>query len=301
MRTRRVAMSHLVTYIRSGFNFRLPQQIANFLQPIPPYSAYPLPLPPVPPTRQQQLEFASLPERRAPLQPTGFIESEQGLIPVYAPEALGEYMASTNSHQNVHEPGGSHSVLHPLKAISDMRSKATYAMHPQLQYHTTFAGDRGAVMMPVPSQFSNAPNLMPVGTGFDWYRDATHAEYHPHEGSRVPATQIIGTHQVVPTGQPPRCQIYGERGFGFSRRRGQYDGVTFARTCKSNNHPGTHSTRRRGYFKHTGGAVSMSAVTDETVETGRGDIDSVADAIIRASTSSPAVFDLTPTSPTRGT
>ena len=44
----------------------------------------------------------------------------------------------------------------------------------------------------------------------------------------------------------------------------------------------------------------MSAVTDETVETGKGDVDSVADAVVRASTSSPAVFDLTPTSPSRG-
>jgi hypothetical protein len=283
-------------------NCRLSQQSTNFLQPIPHYSVYPLPLPPIPPTTQQHLELASLPERRAPLQPTGFIESEQGLIPVYAPEALGEYMASTNSYQNALEPGGSHSLLHPLKAISDTRPKATYAMHPQHQYHATFAGDRGGVMMAAPSQFPNAPSLVPVGTGFDWYRDTTYAEYRPQEGPRCPTVQTIETYQGGPTGQPPRCHTYSERGFGFSRRRGQSDGSTFARTGRSSNHPGTYSTRRRGYFKHTGGAVSMSAVIDETVETGKGDVDSVADsdAVIRASTSSPAVFDLTPTSPTGG-
>jgi len=44
----------------------------------------------------------------------------------------------------------------------------------------------------------------------------------------------------------------------------------------------------------------MSAVTDETTETGQGDVASVADAVVRASTSSPAVFDPTPTSPIRG-
>jgi hypothetical protein len=261
-----------------------------------------LPLPPIPPTTQQHLELASLPERRAPLQPTGFIESEQGLIPVYAPEALGEYMASTNSYQNAPEPGGSHSLLHPLKAIPDTRPKATYAMHPPPQYHATFAGDRGGVMMATPSQFPNAPSLVPVGTGFDWYRDTTYAAYRPQEGPRCPTVQTIETYQGTPTAQPPRCQTYGERGFGFSRRRGQSDGTTFARTGRSSNHPGTYSTRRRGYFQHTGGAVSMSAVIDETVETGKGDVDSVADsdAVIRASTSSPAMFDLTPTSPTRG-
>lgn len=278
-------------------NCRPPQQITNFLQPIPHYSVYPLPVPPIPSMRQHHLELASVPERRAPLQPTGFIESEQGLIPVYAPEALGEYMASTNSHQNVPEPGGSHSVLHTSKAIPDTRSKATYAMHPQPQYHATFAGDRSAVMMAAPSQFSNAPNLVP-GTGFDWYRDTTHVEYRPQEGPRAPTAQTIETYQGTPTGQPPRCQIYGERGFGFYRRRGQYDGPTFTRSGRSNNHPGTHPTRRRGYFKHTGGAVSMSAVTDETVESGKSYVDIVADAVVRASTSSPAVFDLTPTSPT---
>ena len=284
-------------------NCNIPQRIADFLQPISHYSVYPLPLPPIPPTRQQHVDLAGLPERRAPLQPTGFIESEQGLIPVYAPEALGEYMASTNSHQNAHEPGGNHSVLPSSKVVPDARSKTTYAMYPQPQYHQTFAGDRDAVTMAAPSQFFNAPNLVPVGTSFDWYRDTTHSEYRAQEGPRVAATpiaQTIGMYQGVPPGQPPRCQIYGERGFGFSRRRGQFDGSTFARTSRGSNHPSTHTTRRRGYFRHTGGAVSMSAVTDETMETGQGDVASVADAVVRASTSSPAVFDPTPTSPIRG-
>jgi len=278
---------------------KLPRGITDFLQPIPHYSVYPLPLPPVPPTRQQHVELTSAPERRAPLQPTGFIESEQGLIPVYAPEALGEYMASTNPHQNAPEPGGSHAALHPLKVIPDTRPKATYAMYPLPQYHPTFTGDRGAVMMAAPTQFSNAPNLVPGGTGFDWYRDTTRVEYRTQEGPRAtPAAQSIEAHQGVFMGQPPRCQIYGERGFGFSRRRGQFDGSTFAKTSRSNNHPGTNTTRRRGHLRHTGGAVSMSAVTDETVETSQGDVASFADSVVRASTSSPAVFDLTPTSPT---
>lgn len=280
---------------------KLPQWITDFLQPIPHYSVYPFALPPIPPPRQQHVDLASVPERRAPLQPTGFIESEQGLIPVYAPEALGEYMASTNSHQNEPEPGGSHAVLHPLKVIPDARSKATYTMYPQPQYHPTFIGDRSAVMMGAPTQFFNAPNPVPVATGFEWYRDTTHVEHRAQEDPRAtPAAQSIQTHQGILMGQPPRCQMYGERGFGFSRRRGQFDSSTFAKTSRSSNHLGTHTTRRRGYFRHTGGAVSMSAVTDETVETGQGNVASVADSVlIRASTSSPAVFDLTPTPPTQ--
>ncbi|KAI9512564.1 hypothetical protein F5148DRAFT_853195 [Russula earlei] len=43
-------------------------------QQMPHYSVYPLPLHPIPPTRQQPVESASVSERRAPLQPTGFIE-----------------------------------------------------------------------------------------------------------------------------------------------------------------------------------------------------------------------------------
>jgi hypothetical protein len=60
-----------------------------------------------------------------------------------------------------------------------------------------------------------------------------------------------------------------------------------------------HSMRRKGYFKHAGGAVSMSAVTDQTPEIGLGDVASVAEPVVRASTSSPAAFDLTPASPKR--
>ena len=269
---------------------------------MPHYSVYPLPLPSIPPTRQLQVELARLAERRAPLQPTGFIESEQGLIPVYAPEALGEYMASTNSHQNTPEPVGTHSVMHPPKVVPDTRSsqsRAMYAMYPQPQYHPTFARDRGGVMMATPSQFPNAPNLVPVGTGFNWYHDNSHVEHRAQEGPRVvvaPVAQTVEIHQDIPMGQSPRCQIFGERGFGFARRRGQID-RSLTRTSRGSNPPGMHTTRRRGYLKHTGGAVSMSAVTDETAETDSGDVASVVDPVVRASTSSPAVFDVKPTSP----
>jgi hypothetical protein len=248
-------------------------------------------------------------ERRAPLQPTGFIESEQGLIPVYAPEALGEYMASTNSQQNTlqntPESGRSHPVLHPPKVVPETRSsqpRAMYAVYPQPQYHPTFVRDRGGFMMAAPSQFPNAPNLVPVGAGFNWYHDTTPAEYRGQEGPRVAAAhavQMIETHQGIPMGQPPRGQIYSERGFGFSRRRGQIDRSTYPRTSRGSNPPNMHTTRRKGYFKHAGGAVSMSAVTDQTPEMGLGDTAGVVEPVVRASTSSPAVFDLTPTSPTR--
>lgn len=244
-------------------------------------------------------------ERRAPLQPTGFIESEQGLIPVYAPEALGEYMASTNSQQNTSEPGGGQPVLHPPKMAPETRSsqpRAMYTMYPQPhtlpQYHQTFVRDRGAVMMAAPSHFPNAPNMMPVGTSFHWYHDTMPAEYQGPRIAAPHALPMVETHQGIHMGQPLQGQIHSERGFGFPRRRGQMDRSTYLR-ARGSNAPGMHSTRRKGYFKHAGGAVSMSAVTDQTPEISLSDVASVAEPVVRASTSSPAVFDLTPASPTR--
>jgi hypothetical protein len=155
--------------------------------------------------------------------------------------------------------------------------------------------------MAAPSQFPNAPNL-PVGNGYNWYHDTTPAENRIQEGPRFAAAhavQMVETHQAIPMGQPPRNQIYSERGFGFSRRRGQIDRFTYAGTSRGSNPPNMHTTRRKGYFKHAGGAVSMSAVTDQMPEMGLSDIASVVEPVVRASTSSPAVFDLTPTSPTR--
>ena len=242
-------------------------------------------------------------ERRAPLQPTGFIESEQGLIPVYAPEALGEYMASTGSHQNVTEPEGSQSELHPPKLGPEARSSqpaGMYAVYPPPQYHPPFARDGGTIIMTGQSQFLNTPNAVPVGTVFNWYHDSTHAELHV-AGARMagaPAVQMARAYEGIPlTGQPPRCQgLYSEHGFGLPKRRSQGDRFTYTKTGRGNNYPGTPITRRRGYFKHTGGAVSMSAVTDQRGETGL-DVVAGADPVVRASTSSPAAFDLTPTSP----
>jgi len=152
-------------------------------------------------------------------------------------------------------------------------------------------------MTTAPGQFPNAPNLLSAGTSFNWYHDTTHPEHRAQDGfwvAAAPAAQIVETRQGIPMGQPPRSQIYSERGFGFSKRRGQIDRSTPAR---ANNPPGAHTTRRRGYFKHTWGAVSMSAVTDQTAEMGLGA--GFSDPVVRASTSSPAVFDLTPTSPTQ--
>jgi hypothetical protein len=252
----------------------------------------------MPPTRQQHVGLASMTERRAPLQPTGFIESEQGLVPVYAPEALGEYMASTAPHQNLAEPEGSHSELNPPKLVPENRSSqsaTTYAIYPPPQYHPPFSRDGGTVIMTGQGQFLNTPSAAPVGTVFNWYHDTTHAELHV-AGTRIaaaPTAQLAGVHEGIPfVGLPPRCQsLYSERGFGFPKRRGQ---TMYARNGRGNNHPGTHMTRRRGYCKHTGGAASMSAVTDQAEEQG---VTVSADPVVRASTSSPAVFDLTPTSP----
>jgi len=160
-------------------------------------------------------------------------------------------------------------------------------------------------MMTAPGQFHNAPNLLSVGTGFNWYHDTSHPERRAQDGHWVaaaPTAQIVGNRRDIPMGQTPRSQIYSEHGFGFSKRRGQIDHSTPMRaSTKGENPPGVHTTRRRGYLKHTWGAVSMSAVTDQTAEMGVGDGASISDPVVRASTSSPAVFDLTPTSPTQGT
>jgi hypothetical protein len=242
-------------------------------------------------------------ERRAPLQPTGFIESEQGLIPVYAPEALGEYMASTGPHQNSAEPEGNQPELNPPKLVPEARSSqpaAMYAIYPPPPYHPPFARDGGAIMMTGQTQFLNTPNAVPVGTVFNWYQDTTHTELHV-AGARI--APVSGAHMAkayegIPlTGQPPQCQgLYSERGFGFPKRRGQGDRFAYANTGRGNNYSGTHMTRRRGHLKHTGGAVSMSAVTDQVGETGLESVATSAEPVVRASTSSPAVFDLTPTS-----
>ena len=267
---------------------------------------------PIPTTGKQHTDLACLTERRAPLQPTGFIESEQGLIPVYAPEALGEYMARASSHQNPPEAGGTHSASHPPIVVPEARLSqpaAMYAVYPPPQYHPSFTRDRGAMMMAGPNQqHPSNTNFGPVGNGYAWYPDVVHPDIRlqTQENSQVTGAlttpQIFGArHSIPPSGQPLRSQsTYGERGSGLSKRRGLGDRSSLARTSRGNNAPSTHTARKRGYFKHIGGAVSMSAVMDQTGETGLDDVVSVVDPIIRASTSSPAVFDLTPTSLTHG-
>ncbi|KAI9460562.1 hypothetical protein BJY52DRAFT_1362271 [Lactarius psammicola] len=296
--------SHVVTTNETGRH--IPPH--SIYQPMPHYSVYPLPLPPIPTTGQQHADMAGLTERRAPLQPTGFIESEQGLIPVYAPEALGEYMASTSSRQNPPEAGGTHSALHPPMAVPEARLSqpaAMYAVYPPPQYHPSFARDRGTMMMAgLSQQHPSNTNLGPVGNGYCWYPDThpdtrTQTQANLRVAAPLTTPQLLGTHYAIPpSGQPPRSQsTYSERGFGLSKRRGLGDRSTFARTSRGNDAPGTHATRRRGHFKHIGGAVSMSAVMDQTGEAGLDNVAGVVDPIVRASTSSPAVFDLTPTSP----
>lgn len=155
-------------------------------------------------------------------------------------------------------------------------------------------------------QHPNNTNLGPVGNVYNsWYPDVVHPDIriqtqaNPRVAAAYTTPQIYGAHHTIPpSGQPPRSQSnYGERGFGPSKRRGLGDRSTLARISRGNNAPGTHTTRRRGHFKHIGGAVSMSAVMDQTGETSLDDVVNAVDPIIRASTSSPAVFDLTPTSP----
>ena len=266
-----------------------------------------MPLPPAPTSGQQHADLADLTERRAPLQPTGFIESEQGLIPVYAPEALGEYMASTSSHQNPPEAGGTHSALHPPTVVSEARLSQPapmYAVYPPPMYHPSFARDRGTMMVAgLGQQYPSNTNLGPVGNGYSWYPDTMHLDIRTRTQAnpRVAAaltTQMFGArHSIPPSGQRSQS-TYSERGFGLSKRRGLGDRPVLAKMSRGSNAPDTHATRRRGHFKHIGGAVSMSAVMDQTGETSLDDVVSAVDPIIRASTSSPAVFDLTPTSPT---
>jgi hypothetical protein len=222
-------------------------------------------------------------------------------------------MASASSHQNPPEAGGTHTASHPPTVIPEARlsQPATmYAVYPPPQYHPPFARDGGTMMMAGPSQqHPSNINLGPVGNGYhSWYPDVVHPDIrirtqaNPRVTAAHTTPQIFGTHHSIPpSGQPPRSQsTYGERGFGPSKRRGLGDRSTLARTSRGNNAPGTHTTRRRGHFKHIGGAVSMSAVMDQTGETGPDDVVSAVDPIIRASTSSPAVFDLTPPSPAHG-
>ncbi|KAH9004041.1 hypothetical protein EDB86DRAFT_3207589 [Lactarius hatsudake] len=300
--------SHVVTTNEMGRH--IPPH--SIYQPMPHYSVYPLPLPPIPATGQQHADLASLTERRAPLQPTGFIESEQGLIPVYAPEALGEYMANTtSSRQNPPEAGGTHLAPHPPMMVPETRlsQPAMYAVYPPPQYHPSFARDRGTVVMAgLSQQHPSNTNLGLVGNGYTWYPDTVHPDIrtqtqaNPRVAAPLTTPQFLGTHHAIPpSGQPPRAQsTYSERGFGLSKRRGLDDRSTLARMSRGNNIPGTHATRRRGHFKHIGGAVSMSAVMDQTGETCLDDGADAVDPIVRASTSSPAVFDLNPISPAHG-
>ena len=217
-------------------------------------------------------------------------------------------MASASSHQNLPEAGRTPTPSHPPAVVPEARlpQPATmYAVYPPPQYHPSFARDRATMMMAgLSQQHPSNTNLGPVGNGYNsWYPDVVHPDIRiqMQANSRASAHTTPQMFGIPPSGQPPRSQsTYGERGFGSSRRRGLGDRSTLVRISRGNNAPGAHTTRRRGHFKHIGGAVSMSAVMDQTGETGPDDVVSAVDPIIRASTSSPAVFDLMPTSPAHG-
>jgi len=160
------------------------------------------------------------------------------------------------------------------------------------------------MMAGLSQQHPSNSNVAPVGNGlgYSWYPDTmqpdirTHTQANPRVAASLTTCQVLGTQHVIPPGQPPRSQsAYSERGFGLSKRRGLGDRSTLAK----GNNLDTHATRRRGHFKHVGGAVSMSAVVDQAGETGPDDAVSATDPVVRTSTSSPAVFDLTPESPSR--
>jgi len=73
-------------------------------------------------------------------------------------------------------------------------------------------------MMTAPGQFPNAPNLLSAGTSFNWYPDTTHPEHRAQDGLGLqlpPQLRSLKLVRVIPMGQPPRSQIYSERGFGF--------------------------------------------------------------------------------------
>ncbi|KAF8274111.1 hypothetical protein EI94DRAFT_988366 [Lactarius quietus] len=183
----------------------------SIYQPIPHYSVYPVP---IPTTGQQHTDLAGLTERRAPLQPTGFIESEQGLIPVYAPEALGEYMASASSHQNPPEAGGTHPASHPPMVVSEARLSqpaAMYSVYPPPQYHPSFTRDRGTMMMAGLNQqhLANA-NLGPVGNGYGWYPDVVHPDIRTQSQANSRATpQTFGIVTLfLPLGNPHDRRVH---------------------------------------------------------------------------------------------
>ncbi|EMD41879.1 hypothetical protein CERSUDRAFT_120789 [Gelatoporia subvermispora B] len=74
-----------------------PSHVPMF-NPMMPYMAYP---PPPPGGEASQAQVMGNLNSQAPLQPTGFIQGEHGtLIPVYNPEALNQYMSSTQHGQS---------------------------------------------------------------------------------------------------------------------------------------------------------------------------------------------------------
>ncbi|KAI0275047.1 hypothetical protein BC834DRAFT_27703 [Gloeopeniophorella convolvens] len=208
----------------------------SMYQPIPHYSMYSLPLPPPPPRQQSEMNDTS--ERRAPLQPTGFIESEQGLIPVYAPEALNEYIARNGPHQNSPEAGprppGNPKAVVDHKLPQPIGAYATY--HPP--YQTPLAPDNG---ISIAGQPIIVPRPGPTGAAPGWHTDSMYSEHrapaYPHIAHAPPIMQTADAHMGMFTmgqGQPPRRQsLQLEHGFNPSKHRPHGDRPTFVRTNRS--------------------------------------------------------------------
>lgn len=146
-----------------------------------------------------------------PLRPTGFMQGEQGLIPVYQPDALNRYMSTGNRQTDtppIHQP------THPQHAM--------WHQYPQMPMYP--------YMYPTSSLIPSSSHQLPMSAGAvsgqgSWTPIATpvsygsyQAPYHPSPQPHIPASSsTVSTvssspfrHSVPPSGQLPPQQ-YGFR------------------------------------------------------------------------------------------
>ncbi|KAJ7675396.1 hypothetical protein B0H17DRAFT_135636 [Mycena rosella] len=154
------------------------------------YPAYPA----RPPNTDQ-----SSPRSQAPLQPTGFIQNEQGtLIPVYQPEALDQYMASNQATPTTTSvarpatgtatwqpfpPPPSHAFPNPIHPMMGMPPRAFPA---QAQASVNVGWVPGQFLPPPPhSHAAQPPNVPNHPTNFrGGYQDMTGPNGRRHPGRR---------------------------------------------------------------------------------------------------------------------
>ncbi|KAJ6504401.1 hypothetical protein DFH09DRAFT_292099 [Mycena vulgaris] len=213
------------------------------------------------PTRPPNVDQSS-PRGQAPLQPTGFIQNEQGtLIPVYQPEALDQYMASNQTAPTTTPPA----QAQPLNGT------ATWQQYPPPPAH--------AFPSPLHPMMGVSPRAFPLqaqtGANIAW-APGQFPPPQPHSHAAQPPN--VPNH---PTNFRGGYQDMGGQGIGPNGRRhpGRRDQHPNAANNNRNNPgrpmPGRHprgGMHHMGYASHGEGAPQMQHLSRPTqFNSGSGD------------------------------